>query len=81
MTVLSVQAGILPVKKALALNHLQQILVLTILAFSLHLKFGYLPAKPRDILTSFHQLVAKITLFPLIRKLGKGILCPVLLRI
>ena len=43
MTVLSVQAGILPVKKALALNHLQQILVLTILAFSLHLKFGYLP--------------------------------------
>ena len=68
-------------KKALALKHLQQILVLTMLALSPRLKFGYLPAKPRDILTSFHQLIAERTLFPFIHELGKGIPCPVLLPI
>ena len=46
--------GLLPVEKVLALKHLQQILVLTMLALSPRLKFGYLPVKPRDILTSFH---------------------------
>ena len=65
----------------LALKHLQQILVLTMLALNPRLKFGYLPVKPRDILTSFHQLVAERTLFPLIRQLSKGILFPVLLPI
>ena len=35
------------------------------------LKLGYLPAKPRDILTSFPHLVANRTLYPLILKLFK----------
>ena len=77
----TISKGILPVKTALALEHLQYILVLTMLALSPRLKFGYLPAKPRYILTSFHQLVAERKLFPLIRKLGKGILYHVLLPI
>ena len=51
------------------------------LDLSSRLKFGYLPAKPSDILTSSHQLFSERTLFPLIRKLGKGILCPVVLLI
>ena len=59
-------------KKAIALNHLQNIFVLAVLTLSPRLKLGYLPAKPRYIWTRFSQLVAKITLFPLILKLGKG---------
>uniref|UniRef100_M4BHW1 Uncharacterized protein n=1 Tax=Hyaloperonospora arabidopsidis (strain Emoy2) TaxID=559515 RepID=M4BHW1_HYAAE len=42
------------------------------LALRLLLKFRYLPAKPRDILTSFHQLLEERTRFPLIRKLGEA---------
>ena len=78
---LSTSTGLLPVKKSLALRHLQQILVLAMLTLRPRLKLVYLPAKPRDILTSFHHLDAKRTLFPLIRKLGKGILYPVILPI
>ena len=47
------------------------------LALSPRLKLRYLPAKPRDILTSINQLIVERTLFPLIRNLGKFILtCP-----
>ena len=53
----------------------------TMLDLSPRLKFGYVPAKPSDILTSFHQLVAERTLFPFIRQLGKGKLRPILLPI
>ena len=47
------QYGFILVMKALALKHLQQKLVLTMLALSPRLKFGYLPAKPRYILWRF----------------------------
>ena len=61
--------GLLPVKKALALKHLQHILVLEVLRLSLRLKLVCLPAISRDILTILHQLVAKRTLCPLVLKL------------
>ena len=38
----------------LAIKHLQEIPVLAVLTLSPRLKIGYLPAKPSDILTSFH---------------------------
>ena len=50
----NISTGLLPAKKSFALKHLQAILVLAVLTISTSLKFGYLPAKPRDILTSFH---------------------------
>ena len=69
------------VKTALALKHLSQILLLTMLTLSSRLKFGYLPAKPRDILTSFYHFVVERKVFPLIRKLKKDIIFRVLLPI
>ena len=38
----------------LELMRLQRILVLAVLALSLRLNLGYLPATPKDILKSFH---------------------------
>ena len=66
------QYGLLPVRKALALKHLQQILVVAMLTFISRLKLRYFPAKLKDILTIFYQLVAKRTLFSLVSKLREG---------
>ena len=68
-------------KKFLALKNLINILVLAVRTRGPHLYPRYLPAKPRDTLTSFLKLIAMRKLYPHIIKLSKNILLPVLLPI
>ena len=48
----TISMGLLPVKKSLALKHLEKMLVLSVLTISPSLKLGYLPPKPSDIVTN-----------------------------